>query len=94
MRHVTCNGLDGLLASSVFCQFRDAVMPQIMKPQARALPVASRAEAGKVKLIRGNWLSDSDEATSFPHGAHDDQVDAVSGAVQMLTKPRRMILYA
>ena len=62
---------------------------------SRALPVASRAEAGKVKLIRGNWLSDFlDEATSFPHGAHDDQVDAVSGAVQMITEYKRKILYA
>lgn len=26
------------------------------------------------------WL---DECTVFPHGEHDDQVDAVSGAVQM-----------
>ncbi len=62
---------------------------------SRALPVASRAEAGKVKLIRGNWIADFlDEATSFPHGAHDDQVDAVSGAVQMITEHKRKILYA
>ena len=54
----------------------------------RALPVASRAEAGKVKLVRGNWIGDFiDEATSFPHGAHDDQVDSVSGAVQMISQP-------
>ncbi len=56
---------------------------------SRALPVASRAEAGKVKLIRGNWIADFlDEATSFPHGAHDDQIDAVSGAFQMIAKIR------
>jgi predicted phage terminase large subunit-like protein len=62
---------------------------------SRALPVASRAEAGKVKLIRGNWLSDFlDEVTSFPAGVHDDQVDAVSGAVQMITEYKRKILYA
>jgi phage terminase large subunit-like protein len=55
---------------------------------SRALPVASRAEAGKVKLVRGNWISDFiDEATSFPHGAHDDQIDAVSGAFQMIAAP-------
>lgn len=52
---------------------------------SRVLPVASRAESGKVKLIRGNWISDfMDEATSFPHGQHDDQIDAVSGAFQLL----------
>ncbi|MGI9068557.1 MAG: phage terminase large subunit [Pyrinomonadaceae bacterium] len=56
---------------------------------SRALPVASRAEAGKLKLVRGNWIADFiDEATSFPHGPHDDQVDSVSGAFQMLTEPK------
>ena len=55
---------------------------------SRALPLASRAEAGKVKLVRGNWLADFlDEATSFPNGAHDDQVDAVTGAFHMISKP-------
>ena len=48
-----------------------------------------------MKLVRGNWLADFlDEATVFPHGAHDDQVDAVSGAVQMITEYKRKILYA
>lgn len=54
---------------------------------SRALPVASRAEQGKVKLVRGNWISDFiDEATAFPRGVHDDQVDACSGAFQMIAK--------
>ena len=61
---------------------------------SRALPIASRAEQGKVKLVRGEWISDFiDEATAFPNGSHDDQIDAVSGAFQMITKLRR-ILYA
>jgi len=52
---------------------------------SRALPVASRAEAGKLKLVRGNWISAFvDEAVVFPGGRHDDQVDAVSGAFQMI----------
>jgi predicted phage terminase large subunit-like protein len=47
-----------------------------------------------VEVTAGNWIADFiDEATSFPHGQHDDQIDAVSGAFQMLTEPRR-ILYA
>jgi len=59
---------------------------------SRALPVASRAEAAKLKLVRGNWIPDFlDEATSFPHGAHDDQIDSVSGAFQMITEPRRVV---
>jgi predicted phage terminase large subunit-like protein len=55
---------------------------------SRALPVASRAEQGRVKLVRGNWISDFlDEATSFPQGRHDDQIDSVSGAFQMIAEP-------
>src|SRR4030095_4341028 len=52
-------------------------------------PVASRAEALKVKLVRGEWISDFlDEATSFPHSQHDDQIDSVSGAFQMIASPQ------
>jgi len=52
---------------------------------ARALPWAARAESGKVALVSGQWINAFlDEICDFPNGAHDDQVDAVSGAVQML----------
>jgi predicted phage terminase large subunit-like protein len=62
---------------------------------SRALPVASRAEAGKTKLVRGNWINDFlDEATSFPNGAHDDQVDAVSGAFQMIQAGEPLRFYS
>jgi predicted phage terminase large subunit-like protein len=62
---------------------------------SRALPIASRAEQGKVKLVRGEWIGDFiDEATSFPHGQHDDQIDACSGAFQMITEFKRKVLYA
>ncbi len=62
---------------------------------SRALPIASRAEQGKLKLVRGNWIPDFiDEATSFPNGAHDDQIDSVSGAFQMVAKPvREWVIY-
>ncbi len=50
----------------------------------RALTWANRAEAGKVVLVRGPWIDQFlDEVTHFPNSAHDDQVDAVSLAVQM-----------
>lgn len=53
----------------------------------RAQPWAARAEAGKVYLVRGSWNADFlSEVEAFPHGQHDDQVDAVSGAVQMLAQ--------
>ena len=54
---------------------------------SRALAVASRAEQGKVKLVRGNWIAAFlDEVAAFPNGAHDDQIDAVSGSFQMISR--------
>lgn len=56
--------------------------------ETRALVWASRIEDGLVFLVRGPWNDGFlAEAVAFPNGAHDDQVDAVSGAVQMLTAP-------
>ena len=47
----------------------------------RSNPVASEAEAGNVKLVRGPWINEFlREAEHFPNGSHDDQVDALSGA--------------
>jgi len=55
--------------------------------EVRANPVSSAAEAGNVKLVRGSWIGAFlDEAELFPLGAHDDQVDAVSGAMAMLSQ--------
>ena len=52
----------------------------------RAEPFAAPCEAGNVKLVKGEW-NDAflSEMTSFPSGAHDDQVDAASGAFRELT---------
>ena len=50
----------------------------------RALGWMALAEAGCVFLVRGAWNQEFiDEACSFPLGTHDDQVDAVSIAVQL-----------
>jgi len=55
--------------------------------EERATPVSSAAEAGNVKLVRGNWINEFlDEFEAFPQGMHDDQVDAVSGAFSQLRK--------
>jgi predicted phage terminase large subunit-like protein len=53
----------------------------------RANPVSSQAEAGNVKLVRGPWVPALlDELEAFgPDCAHDDQVDAISGAFGKLT---------
>lgn len=58
---------------------------------SRALPWAARAEAGRVVLVKGDWIAEFlAEVCSFPNAAHDDQVDTISGGVQMLTAKRRM----
>jgi predicted phage terminase large subunit-like protein len=53
----------------------------------RAQLIASRAEAGDLTLVTGPW-NDAflDEAEIFPDGAHDDQVDALSGAMAYLAQ--------
>jgi len=52
---------------------------------SRALAWAGRAEGGKVALVQGEWINAFlDEVTAFPLGAHDDQVDTISGGVQMV----------
>lgn len=57
----------------------------------RANPVSSAAERGNIFLVqgyrsRGLWINDFlDEVELFPtKGVHDDQVDALSGALRML----------
>lgn len=47
----------------------------------RAQPLSAAAEAGNVRFLRGNWCNDVlSEFEVFPHGTHDDSVDAISGA--------------
>lgn len=53
----------------------------------RALTWLNLAEEGKVFLVRGPWIGNFvDEIARFPAGRHDDQIDAVSVAVQMLAR--------
>lgn len=51
----------------------------------RARPASAQAEAGNVKLVRGEW-NDAflDEVCMFPNGQHDDQVDAFADALNEL----------
>ena len=52
----------------------------------RALPASAQAEAGNIKLLRGKWNADFLlELENFPEVSHDDQVDAMSGAFNLLT---------
>lgn len=60
------------------------VRPKGDKKQ-RASVWAGRARYGKFALVKGKW-NDAfvAEALDFPLGKHDDQIDAVSGAVEVL----------
>ena len=53
----------------------------------RASPVSSQAEAGNIKVLQAPWNDEFfRELENFPDGAHDDIVDALSGAFNMLTE--------
>ncbi len=53
----------------------------------RAEPFAARAEHGEVKLVRAGWNQPFlDETGLFPDSRHDDQVDAVAGAMTVLAR--------
>jgi len=51
----------------------------------RASPVASQAEAGNIKVLRGDWnAAFFEELEMFPFGAKDDMIDGLSGSFGML----------
>lgn len=77
--------LDYLLKRNELRGFRlDAKAPDGDK-YTRAQPIASRVNAEKVFMLRGEWnRAFLDELAVFPMGAHDDQVDALSGAYDAL----------
>ena len=57
--------------------------------ETRATPFANQCEAGNVKILRGDWNEAFlDEITTFPAGAHDDQVDAATRAFNFLAEKR------
>jgi predicted phage terminase large subunit-like protein len=60
------------------------------KKPARADPFAGQAAGGNVRLVRAAW-NDAyiEELCLFPHGKHDDQVDATSGAFNKLARTTR-----
>lgn len=53
----------------------------------RASPVSAQSEAGNIKVLRGKWNEDFfKELENFPEGAHDDIVDALSGAFFLINQ--------
>lgn len=54
--------------------------------ELRAGPMAASMECGNLWMVRAPWNRDLvDEMLEFPLGAHDDQVDACSGAFRELS---------
>jgi predicted phage terminase large subunit-like protein len=62
----------------------------------RADPFAAQVNAGNVSLVRGDWVREFiEELRRFPHGSHDDQVDAAAGAFSRLAERRaKRLVYA
>lgn len=76
------------LATTVFTGYDFRARTSTGSKVLRANPLAAAAEAGNVVLIDGPWVKAFlDEAESFPFGSHDDQVDAVAGAMAWLAGP-------
>lgn len=60
----------------------------------RSLPLMARAEQGKLAFVRGPWnkaLLDELSAFDGSGKGHDDQVDALSGGLTMLSSPTGVI---
>lgn len=54
--------------------------------EVRARQLAAKAGRGEVDVLVGAWNEDCfDEFEAFPTGLHDDQVDCVSGAIDVLS---------
>jgi predicted phage terminase large subunit-like protein len=63
--------------------------PETGAKLTRASPVAAQVEAGNISMLRAVWnRSLLDELRDFPHGAKDDQVDALSRAFMTLATPQ------
>jgi predicted phage terminase large subunit-like protein len=72
---------------------RDLEFPNVEVAKAekskewRCKPVSAASEQGRVKLLLAPWnKAFLSELENFPLGAHDDQVDALSGAFNMLDR--------
>ncbi len=81
--------------ATLLAKFVTFVVPPQGDKETRATPASVAAENGLIRLVRGPWnAAFLDEVESFPKGAHDDQVDALSGAYNQLTgNPRIPIEY-
>ena len=78
-------GLDYLMRDPRMAVYRIGAETPIGDKYTRAAPFASRVNAGRVQMVRGEWnRAFLDELAAFPDVQHDDQVDALSGAYHSL----------
>ncbi|MBU6448037.1 MAG: phage terminase large subunit [Rhodospirillales bacterium] len=65
--------------------FRVASSPERDAKLVRAMPAATQVDAGNFAIVGAGW-NDAflAEMREFPHGTHDDQIDALSRAVNSL----------
>ena len=62
-------------------------IPSRKSKYKRAIPFSVELDAGNVYMVRAlNSRRVKDQIEEFPDGAHDDIVDAITGAFNMLQK--------
>lgn len=67
--------------------YRVMTVSETKSKVVRAQPISSQAEARNIKILHQKWNYDFlAELEAFPEGRHDDQVDALSGAFDLLEK--------
>jgi predicted phage terminase large subunit-like protein len=98
--HVVEQALHGLAATQELVRdpalYGIAIRAQAVDKDkySRALPLAARAEQGLLRIVRGAWVDDwIDEATRFPHAAHDDYVDAATLAYAAAARSAATVLF-
>jgi predicted phage terminase large subunit-like protein len=83
----------GAAGKALIDYYKTKVLPTFMLSGAnasgskvvKATPFANKVGQGQVKMMAGPWNSVFlEELEAFPLGEHDDQVDAVSGAINHL----------
>lgn len=86
-------GLQHLLRDPRMSPFTIDAKPPDGDKYTRAGPFATRVNNGRVLMVRGNWnQAYLDEFSLFPASTKDDQVDATSGAYDLLVWLIRVVM--
>ena len=63
-------------------------VPATGEKSVRATPLSIQVNAGNVRMLEADWNTPTMAVLRvFPHGKHDDDVDAMSGSFNELTEP-------